>query len=49
MVEKKFAKNSTAPLNIRFDLTESVDEMFEKIRFWVKWANENPVKLIFPK
>lgn len=32
MVEKKFSKNSTAPLDERFDLLESVDEMFEKIR-----------------
>lgn len=32
MVEKKFSKNSTAPLNERFDLLESVDDMFEKIR-----------------
>lgn len=32
MVEKKFSKNSTAPLNERYDLLESVDDMFEKIR-----------------
>ena len=32
MVEKKFSKNSTASLNERFDLLESVDDMFEKIR-----------------
>lgn len=32
MVEKKFSKNSTAPLDNRFDLLESVDDMFEKIR-----------------
>lgn len=32
MVEKKFSKSSTAPLNERFDLLESVDAMFEKIR-----------------
>lgn len=32
MVERKFAKNSTAPLDKRYDLLDSVDEMFEKIR-----------------
>ena len=32
MVEKEFSKNSTAPLNERYDLLESVDDMFEKIR-----------------
>ena len=32
MVEKKFAKNSTALLNERYDLLDSVDDMFEKIR-----------------
>ena len=32
MVEKKFAKNSTAPFDKRYDLLNSVDEMFEKIR-----------------
>ncbi len=32
MVEKKFSKNSTAPLNERFDLLDSVDEMFKKVR-----------------
>lgn len=32
MVERKFAKNSTTPLNKRYDLLDSVDEMFEKIR-----------------
>lgn len=32
MVEQKFAKNSTAPMDKRYDLLDSVDEMFEKIR-----------------
>ena len=32
MVERKFSKNSTAPLDKRYDLLDSVDEMFEKIR-----------------
>ena len=32
MVERKFAKSSTAPFNERYDLLDSVDEMFEKIR-----------------
>jgi hypothetical protein len=32
MVERKFAKNSTAPLEQRYDLMDSVDEMFEKVR-----------------
>lgn len=32
MVEKKFSKNSTAPLNERFNLLDSVDEMFKKVR-----------------
>lgn len=32
MVERKFAKSSTAPLDQRYDLIDSVDEMFEKIR-----------------
>lgn len=32
MVEKKFSKSSTASLDDRFDLLESVDDMFEKIR-----------------
>lgn len=32
MVERKFAKSSTAPMNERYDLLDSVDEMFEKIR-----------------
>ena len=32
MVEKKFAKNSSALLNERYDLLDSVDDMFEKIR-----------------
>lgn len=32
MVERKFAKSSTAPFDKRFDLLESVDDMFEKIR-----------------
>ena len=32
MVERKFAKNSTVPMNQRYDLLDSVDDMFEKIR-----------------
>lgn len=32
MVERKFAKSSTAPLDQRYDLLDSVDDMFEKIR-----------------
>lgn len=32
MVERKFAKSSTAPFDERYDLLDSVDEMFEKIR-----------------
>lgn len=32
MVERKFAKSSTAPMDRRYDLKDSVDEMFEKIR-----------------
>ena len=32
MVERKFAKSSTAPMDRRYDLMDSVDEMFEKIR-----------------
>lgn len=32
MVERKFAQNSTAPLDKRYDLLDSVDEMFEIIR-----------------
>ncbi len=32
MVEKKFSKNSTAPLNERYSLLGSADEMFDKIR-----------------
>ena len=32
MVERKFAKSSTAPMDQRYDLLDSVDEMFEKIR-----------------
>lgn len=32
MVEKKFAKNSTTPIGERYELLDSVDEMFEKIR-----------------
>ena len=32
MVERKFAKNSTAPLNERYNLIDSVDDMFERIR-----------------
>ena len=32
MVERKFAKNSTAPMDERYELRGSVDEMFERIR-----------------
>lgn len=32
MVERKFARSSTAPLDQRYDLLDSVDDMFEKIR-----------------
>ena len=32
MVEEKFAKSSTAPMNERYDLLNSVDEMFQKVR-----------------
>ena len=32
LVEGKFAKNSVAPLNERYDILDSVDDMFEKIR-----------------
>lgn len=32
MVERKFAKNSTTPIAERYELLDSVDEMFEKIR-----------------
>lgn len=32
MVERKFAKSSTAPIDQRYDLMDSVDDMFEKIR-----------------
>ena len=32
MVEQKFAKSSTAPMNKRYDLLDSVDEMFNIIR-----------------
>lgn len=32
MVERKFAKNSTAPMDERYELLGSVDEMFEQIR-----------------
>ena len=31
MVEQKFAKSSTAPFTKRYDLLDSVDEMFKKI------------------
>ena len=31
MVEQKFAKSSTAPFEERYDLFDSVDEMFEEI------------------
>lgn len=32
LVEKKFSKNSIAPENERYDILDSIDEMFEKIR-----------------
>lgn len=32
LVEEKFAKSSTAPLDERYDILDSVDDMFEKIR-----------------
>ena len=32
MVERKFAKNSTAPMDQRYDLLDSTDDMFNKIR-----------------
>ena len=32
MVERKFARSSTAPFNKRYDLLDSVDDMFEVIR-----------------
>lgn len=32
MVERKFAKSSTAPMNERYELLDSVDEMFERIK-----------------
>ena len=32
LVEGKFSKNSISPLNERYDILDSVDEMFEKIR-----------------
>lgn len=32
MVERKFAKSSTAPMDKRYNLLDSVDDMFEKIR-----------------
>ena len=32
MVERKFAKSSTAPMDERYDLLDSVDDMFEMIR-----------------
>ena len=32
MVERKFAKSSTAPMDQRYDLLDSVNDMFEKIR-----------------
>lgn len=32
MVERKFAKSSTAPMDQRYELLNSVDDMFEKIR-----------------
>lgn len=31
MVERKFAQSSTAPFNKRYDLLDSVDDMFEVI------------------
>lgn len=36
MVERKFAKNSTAPMDERYELMDSVDEMFERIRKKIK-------------
>lgn len=32
MVERKFSKNSTSPLDERYELLDSVDDMFEKVR-----------------
>ena len=32
LVEEKFAKSSTSPLDKRYDILDSVDDMFEKIR-----------------
>ena len=32
LVEKKFAKNSTAPFNERYDLLDSIDDMFHQIQ-----------------
>ena len=32
MVEGKFSKNSLSPLDERYDILDSIDEMFEKIR-----------------
>ena len=32
LVDQKFSKNSVAPLDERYDLLDSVDEMFERIR-----------------
>ncbi len=32
MVERKFAKNSTAPMDERYELLDSVDKMFKRIR-----------------
>ena len=31
MVERKFAKSSTAPMGKRYDLIDSTDEMFRRI------------------
>ena len=31
MVERKFAKSSTAPFDKRYDLLDSADDMFKKI------------------
>ena len=31
MVERKFAKSSMAPFNKRYELLDSVDDMFKKI------------------
>ena len=31
MVERKFARSSTAPFDKRYDLLDSVDDMFKKI------------------